>query len=207
MKTLINFEKLKIEKKNIIINAGLEVFSDYGYEQAPTDLIIKKARISKGALFHYFGNKENFFVYLFDYATSELISKVNPAPQHPGMDIFDYLPYITKQKVQLLTEYPYLMNFMMKAYEQNFQLLKEKGGIDFFENYQKHSNFIFQEIDFSTLKEGIPKETFLSWVSMISQGFVQSYTQFPDEHKIRLIEDLYLLFDHLKKNFRKEQPK
>lgn len=203
MKTLMNFEKLREEKKNIIINAGLEIFSDYGYEQASTDIITQKAHISKGALFHYFENKENFFIYLFNYASNELTKKVNPKPPFEKMDIFDYLPYITEQKINLMKEYPFLMSFVMKAYEQNYLLLKEKGKIDFFENYQRHSNFIFQEIDFSTLKDGISKETFLSWVAMISQGFVQSYTQFPKEHRERLIDDLYLLFDKLKKYFRR----
>ena len=66
------------------------------------------------------------------------------------------------------------MNFVMKAYEQNYQLLKDKGGIDF-ENYQKQASFIYDKIDFTTLKEDIFKERFLSWVTMISQGFVQTY--------------------------------
>ena len=98
METLEKFEKLKPEKKTKIINAGLEVFSNYGYEQASTDLITQKAQISKGALFHYFENKENFFIYLFNYASVEIANKVNPAPPIEKMDIFEYLPYITKQK-------------------------------------------------------------------------------------------------------------
>lgn len=204
MKTLENFEKLKEEKKNKIINAGLEVFSEYGYEQAPTDLIIQKAQISKGALFHYFENKENFFIFLFNHASLELSRKINPNPPVHNVDIFDYIPFITKQKIILLKEYPFLMTFVMKAYGQNYSLLKEKGKIDFFEEYQKQSNFIFQEIDFSTLKEGITKETFMAWINMISQGFVQSYTHFSKEHRDTLINDLFLLFDELKINFRKE---
>ncbi|HHU80349.1 MAG: TetR/AcrR family transcriptional regulator [Bacilli bacterium] len=204
METLEKFEKLKPEKKTKIINAGLEVFSNYGYEQASTDLITQKAQISKGALFHYFENKENFFIYLFNYASVEIANKVNPAPPIEKMDIFEYLPYITKQKIDLIKEYPFLMNFVMKAYEQNYHLLKEKGKIDFFENYQNHSNYILQEINFDTLNKGISKETFLSWVSMISQGFIQNYVQFPEEHRKRLIKELFFLFDELKKNFRKD---
>ena len=34
METLEKFEKLKPEKKTKIINAGLEVFSNYGYEHS-----------------------------------------------------------------------------------------------------------------------------------------------------------------------------
>ena len=122
MKQFVNFEKLPEEKKIKIINAGLELFSQYGYDQTPTDLIIKKAQISKGALFLYFENKENFFIYLFDYASKKLINEVNPNPPQINMDIFDYLPYVTKQKIDLLSKCPYLMNFVMKAYEQNYQL-------------------------------------------------------------------------------------
>lgn len=205
MKQFVNFEKLPEEKKIKLINAGLELFSQYGYDQTPTDLIIKKAQISKGALFLYFENKENFFIYLFDYASKKLINEVNPNPPQINMDIFDYLPYVTKQKIDLLSKFPYLMNFVMKAYEQNYQLLKDKGGIDFFENYQKQASFIYDKIDFTTLKEDIFKERFISWVTMISQGFVQTYIQFPSQIHDKLINDLYALFDQLKKSFRKEK--
>ena len=47
METLEKFEKLKPEKKTKIINAGLEVFSNYGYEQASTDLITQKLKFQK----------------------------------------------------------------------------------------------------------------------------------------------------------------
>ncbi|NLD25790.1 MAG: TetR/AcrR family transcriptional regulator [Acholeplasmataceae bacterium] len=204
MKTFIYFENLKEEKRKKIINAGLEVFSSYGYEHASTDIITQKAQISKGALFHYFEDKENFFIYLFNYATKEFTRNVNPDPPLEMMDIFDYLPYITMQKIELLKGYPYLVGFVMNAYEKNYALLKDRGLIDSFDDYQKHSQYIYEKLNFSNLKDGISKEELLSWTAMISQGFIHMYSQFPQEQHEQLVADLLNFFVELKRNFRKE---
>ena len=48
------FFELKKEKQDRMINAALKVFSQYGYNHASTDEIVKEAQIIKGLLFHYF---------------------------------------------------------------------------------------------------------------------------------------------------------
>ena len=50
------FFELKREKQDRMINAALLIFSKAPYKHASTDDIVKEARISKGLLFHYFGN-------------------------------------------------------------------------------------------------------------------------------------------------------
>lgn len=51
---------LSSEKELAIVNASLEVFSQSEYKHAATDEIAHKAGISKGLLFYYFKNKEEF---------------------------------------------------------------------------------------------------------------------------------------------------
>ena len=57
------FYMLPKEKQQIIINAGLECFGQYGYQKANTERIALKAGISKALLFHYFINKKNFYLW------------------------------------------------------------------------------------------------------------------------------------------------
>ncbi len=58
----------------------MEEFTIGGYENASTNKIVEKAGISKGLLFHYFGNKKGLFVYVYNYYLSferELYMKVD----------------------------------------------------------------------------------------------------------------------------------
>ena len=55
-------KKLTEEKKNEILETGIRVFADCGYEGANTNAIAREAGISVGALFKYYGDKEGFFL-------------------------------------------------------------------------------------------------------------------------------------------------
>ena len=68
------FLELNDEKKQTIITAGLSEFADYGFENSSTNRIVKRAGISKGSLFKYFPTKEDFYFYILDKITAELIS-------------------------------------------------------------------------------------------------------------------------------------
>ena len=70
--TTKNFEKISEDKKQMIINKGIKIFSEFSFVEAKTDLIVKEAGISKGLLFYYFDNKKNFYLYLLNYAVDLL---------------------------------------------------------------------------------------------------------------------------------------
>ena len=52
------FYELPEEKQLSVLNAAMEVFAEYEYKKASTDLIAAKAGVSKGLLFYYFHNKK-----------------------------------------------------------------------------------------------------------------------------------------------------
>jgi TetR/AcrR family transcriptional regulator len=61
------FLNLDKEKQDRIINAAIKEFAEKGYDRASTNEIVKEAGISNGLLFHYFQNKKQMFLFLFDY--------------------------------------------------------------------------------------------------------------------------------------------
>lgn len=60
----ITFLNLKEEKKNRILNAALDEFSVTSFSDASITSIVKKAEISRGSFYQYFGSKENLYQYL-----------------------------------------------------------------------------------------------------------------------------------------------
>ena len=53
-----------IEKKNKIIEAAYEIFSEVGYYAANTPEIAKKAGVSTGIIYGYFKNKRDILSYV-----------------------------------------------------------------------------------------------------------------------------------------------
>lgn len=68
------FFELENEKKKKIMDTGIAEFAKYGYADSSTNRIVKEAGISKGSLFKYFPNKEEFYFYILDCVTQELVT-------------------------------------------------------------------------------------------------------------------------------------
>ena len=60
------FFSLPLDKQEKIINAGFRVFSQNSYKKSPMSEIASEAGISKSLLFHYFRNKKELYLFLWD---------------------------------------------------------------------------------------------------------------------------------------------
>ncbi len=62
------FYTLPPEKQQRIINAGFRIFSQNSYRKSPMQEIADDAGISKSLLFHYFQNKKELYLFLWNKA-------------------------------------------------------------------------------------------------------------------------------------------
>ncbi|HMM00344.1 MAG TPA: TetR/AcrR family transcriptional regulator [Bacilli bacterium] len=198
------FESLPIEKQNRILDAASEVFSKYGYHQAPTDFISQSAGISKGSLFYYFTSKKQLFLYLLDYAITEMMANIDVQPQKDHLEVFDYVTYVTQQKLAFFQKRPYLVEFIMKAYSEDASLLQESKQMPILARYEKESSAILQQVDFSTLSEDISPSDLMTWLSMISFGYMRLYLyREPGADSTYLNDQLLKLFAKMKEKFKR----
>ena len=75
---------LPAENQQAIINSGYRVFSQNSYKNSPMSEIANAAEISKALLFHYFNNKKELYVFLWDKCaeiTIEFLTKYGSAGQ------------------------------------------------------------------------------------------------------------------------------
>jgi AcrR family transcriptional regulator len=54
------------EKKELILQTALRLFSEQGYEATPTNRIAKEAGVSEGLIFRHFENKEGLLYPMFN---------------------------------------------------------------------------------------------------------------------------------------------
>ncbi|MEE0264934.1 MAG: TetR/AcrR family transcriptional regulator [Acutalibacteraceae bacterium] len=82
------FFALPIEKQRRIINAVYRVFSENSYKKAPMSEIAEEGSISKSLLFHYFTNKKDLYMYLWDNACEITTQAIREYKQLDTDDFF-----------------------------------------------------------------------------------------------------------------------
>ena len=111
------FNQLDESKKLRIINAALSEFADKGYNAASTNEIARKAQISKGSLFHYFGTKEKLYTWLIEYGIKLIETALYANDQLRQEDFIEVLVQSALIKMKVFQEYPDLKDFFLRIYQ------------------------------------------------------------------------------------------
>lgn len=121
------FYNLPVEKQQKIINAGFRVFSRNSYKKSPMQEIADAAGISKSLLFHYFQNKKDLYLFLWNKAADITIEYLTRHRCYEPADLFEMMERGMRAKIQMMHDYPDMSNFAIKAfYEKDAAIL---GGI------------------------------------------------------------------------------
>ena len=69
------------ERREQLLELGIRLFSDRGYEEIPIGEIAEAAGISKGLLYHYFPSKREFYVEAVRHAAGQMLVSIEQASQ------------------------------------------------------------------------------------------------------------------------------
>lgn len=151
------FQNADSEKMGRIINAAIKEFSLYPYEKASTNNIVKNAGISKGLLFHYFGNKQELYDELIRFVLNKLVDDITSQIDWNIDDILERIKQLVIVKIKIGQTYPRMFDFILKVVSQ----IKEKnidGIMSFYEKYGVDVNSLLgdvytRNIDFSKFRD------------------------------------------------------
>jgi TetR/AcrR family transcriptional regulator len=149
------FFNLEKEKQDRILNAAIKEFAQKGYENASTNEIVKEAGISKGLLFHYFQNKKQLFLFLYDHCVDLMVNEVLGKIDFSETDFFARVRQTALVKMELLKKHPNVMRFVESAYMDDSREVRLEIESKQKEFIQINSKKIFEDIDYSRFKEGI----------------------------------------------------
>ena len=110
------FYDLPREKRDAILSAGYRVFSCNSYGKSPMQEIADEAGISKSLLFHYFANKKELYLYLWEHACQYAIEQMTDAGCYEETDFFKMLYRGMTTKLRILRNHPHMAAFILKAY-------------------------------------------------------------------------------------------
>lgn len=110
------FFSLPAEKQQAIINAGYRVFSQNSYKNSPMSEIADAAGISKSLLFHYFHNKKELYLFLWDKCAEITIEYMTKYGCYGQKDLFESMEKGMRAKMEIIHLYPDVANFAIKAF-------------------------------------------------------------------------------------------
>ena len=130
------FFNLPIEKQERIINAGYRVFSQNSYKKSPMSEIADAAGISKSLLFHYFLNKKELYMFLWDNCAKTTVQYLTEYKCYEQKDLFEMMYRGMQAKMEIIRKYQDMARFVIKAYYEKDPAVCD----DIRQSYQKLLN-------------------------------------------------------------------
>lgn len=110
------FFALPADKRNAILNAGYRVFSRNSYKNSPMSEIADAAGISKSLLFHYFRNKKEFYLFLWDKCAEITMEAMTACGCYGQRELFESMERGMRAKMEIIRRYPDMGYFTIKAF-------------------------------------------------------------------------------------------
>ncbi|MBO5056146.1 MAG: TetR/AcrR family transcriptional regulator [Lachnospiraceae bacterium] len=165
------FFDLKKEKQDRMINAALKVFALNGYEHASTDDIVREAGISKGLLFHYFISKLGLYSFIYDYSVKYMMLELSTGVAKGETDYFDLLWQVRAVQIQVMHNYPYMLQFLNESKKENvkeaLEATEDKRGV-----LSHQYNQIMRRADLSRLKKDVDVERLTKMIDLTVNGLL-----------------------------------
>lgn len=180
------FLRLPEEKRENVIRQGLLEFSLKNYQDANTDFICKACGISKGSLYHYFGNKKSFYLFLLSHSIAmfERTRKISCGEEE---DLYDVLFCDLNAKLNIYQTHPNEIALLtMAAKEQCAEVFLEKNEL--LKNSMQRMRRIdeaLRKVAFSrmTLREGIDPslafDAFNLYMDALRMRYLERYRNAP----------------------------
>ncbi|WP_462408588.1 TetR/AcrR family transcriptional regulator [Neobacillus sp. Marseille-QA0830] len=169
------FSKQPAEKQEMIIQAALAEFAEYGFDLASTNRIVENAHISKGVLFKYFSTKEQLFIYLMQQKMEKKLYWMNRYNRSLPSDFFEILRWSTLREMEFFKEEPLFFKTFQHVSNQHEHPVYQKV----LQLSHQYSEAIVKELisklPVDDLRHGISVHQAFQFISWVFEGFKKQY--------------------------------
>lgn len=183
------FYSLPKEKQERILNAGFRVFSQNSYKKSPVGEIAAEAGISKSLLFHYFRNKKELYLFLWEEAARITLEYLTAYQCYEPTDLFEMMDRGMRAKFKLMEVYPDIALFAVKAFYE-----KDEGiCTEIQESYQRFFDLkartAIAKLDRKDFVPGLDLEMMYREMYWASEGYLFEMLQRGPMDRKRMGED------------------
>lgn len=193
-----NFKNLIEDKKQRILEACILEFADKGYERASTNVIIKNANVSKGILFHYFGNKKSLFLYTVEYCIQFLISEYRKYPLQKSDDIFERIIEFGMIKLKISHANPSISKLIVHAFMNTPEDIRSEIKDRYTQLSNEFMPSIFKDIDSTKFRESANPKKVIEIVILLLETLQEKYTKQYKGRELELLDDADKIMEEYK---------
>lgn len=169
-KTKEQFEEIKLQRKQAILNGALYLFALQGYSSTTSDQIAKLVGCSHGLLYHYFPTKDDLFCDLFEEIIKvkhrEIIKNINfnENPKFLLKDLLDSYLNALKDKDD---QYACVIYLLLNIHLQKKYLPKPKNADPKLTMYELFNQTITQGQTLKIFKEDDTRKLIIAILAML----------------------------------------
>jgi AcrR family transcriptional regulator len=119
------FTRIPPEKQQRILDAAIAEFAANGFPRANINVIAQRAGISVGAMYKYFGSKEDLFLTIIEQAHGLLAGVLEEIDRAPG-DIFEKIEKMVRAAQQYSRQFPELHQIYLDMTSEGLSHLSRK---------------------------------------------------------------------------------
>jgi AcrR family transcriptional regulator len=120
------FFNLSNDKRERIINAAMEEFAQYSFNQASIARIIEQAGISRGSFYQYFADIKDVYKFLFEKAGQEkLVYIYDVVTKITELNTFVIMKELYKAGIRFANDHPKLAQMGNKFYKEEANVRNE----------------------------------------------------------------------------------
>lgn len=199
------FFALPEEKQQRIMNAGYRVFSQNSYKKSPMNEIAATAGISKSLLFHYFHNKQEFYIFLWEKCAQITIEYMTKYDCYHQKDLFESMQRGMQAKMQIIKRYPDMAAFTIRAFYEKDPAICAAVQ----ESYQKYFSFkashTLLNLDPKQFVAGLDIELMYRDMYWASEGYLWEMVQRGDTDMGQMEKDFIKLIEFWKSIYQRKE--
>ena len=198
------FFALPPERQRDILNAAFRVFSISDYRHASMQLIADEAHVSKSLLFHYFRNKRELYLHLWDVAAQQTAQVTRAAGALETSDFFELLRRTTHAKCEIMRRHPHLFGFSLRAYYEQDPEVSAEIHRDVDAYADRGEELVARIVDPSTLRDDVSVEELYRQFVLLSDGYMFQKNQADAIDPDQIEADFEKIIDHWQRVYSKE---
>jgi AcrR family transcriptional regulator len=153
-RTPSQFEEMREEKKNLIMDVALEHFSNIGFHPTTITHIARHAGISKGLMYNYFRSKEDLLASIINRSIADIYTYFNP----------DHDSHLTPDEFELfIRKIFHVLHEKRQFWKLLYRIMLQPGV------YEK----IFSEENMNISVSGVPLREFSENMAMLLTDYFE----------------------------------
>lgn len=114
------FFNLPEQKRDALIQAAFDEFSNLDYNSASISRIVRELDIAQGSFYQYFQDKKDLYLYLLNLVSEAKLALLQKtAPPKEKMDFYEYLKWLFKLSIDFDQTHPVFSRLAYRAFYGN----------------------------------------------------------------------------------------